>query len=117
MTKREGRTEPIDWRALLTADADFLRPLVEAVVQATLEAEMAEALGAAKGERTPARLGYRSGYYSRSLITRVGTLELRVPQTARADFRPRSSSVTSARRRRWSAPWRRCTCKAFRRAR
>jgi putative transposase len=26
------------------------------------------------------RLGYRSGYYSRSLITRVGTLELRVPQ-------------------------------------
>ena len=27
-----------------------------------------------------ARLGYRSGYYSRTLVTRVGKLELRVPQ-------------------------------------
>jgi putative transposase len=86
MTKREGRTEPIDLKALLSADADFLRPLVEAIVQATLEAEMTEALGAAKGERTPGRLGYRSGYYGRSLITRVGTLELRVPQDRQGRF-------------------------------
>jgi hypothetical protein len=33
-----------------------------------------------EGERTAARLGYRSGYYTRTLITRVGKLELRVPQ-------------------------------------
>jgi transposase-like protein len=31
-------------------------------------------------KRTAARLGYRSGYYSRTLVTRVGKLELRVPQ-------------------------------------
>ena len=37
-------------------------------------------MGAEKGERTAARLGYRSGYYRRTLITRVGKLELRVPQ-------------------------------------
>lgn len=41
---------------------------------------MTDALGAEKGERTPARLGYRAGYYSRTLVTRVGKLELRVPQ-------------------------------------
>jgi transposase-like protein len=41
---------------------------------------MTEAVGAAKGERIPSRLGYRSGYYGRTLITRVGKLELRVPQ-------------------------------------
>jgi transposase-like protein len=41
---------------------------------------MTETIGTAKGERTETRLAYRSGYYSRSLITRVGTLELRVPQ-------------------------------------
>ncbi len=41
---------------------------------------MTEALGAGKGERTEARRGYRSGYYGRTLITRVGKLELRVPQ-------------------------------------
>ena len=45
-----------------------------------LEAEMTDALGAEKGERTVARLGYRSGYYTRTLVTRVGKLELRVPQ-------------------------------------
>jgi len=49
-------------------------------VQSTLEAEMSAALGAEKNERSAHRLGYRSGYYPRSLITRVGTLELRVPQ-------------------------------------
>jgi transposase-like protein len=56
------------------------------VVQATLEAEMTEALSAEKGERTGGRLGYRSGYYPGSLITRVGTLELRVPQDRQRRF-------------------------------
>ena len=49
-------------------------------MQEMLEAEMTDALGAEKGERTGARLGYRSGYYTRTLVTRVGKLELRVPQ-------------------------------------
>ena len=31
-------------------------------------------------------MSYRSGYYSRSLITRVGTLELRVPQDRMGRF-------------------------------
>jgi putative transposase len=80
MTKREGKAEAIDVKALLAQDEDFMRSGLQALVQAALEAEMTEAIGAAKGERTEARLAYRSGYYSRSLITRVGTLELRVPQ-------------------------------------
>jgi transposase-like protein len=45
-----------------------------------LEAEMTEKLQAKPGERTSERLGLRSGYYSPTLITRVGKLELRVPQ-------------------------------------
>ena len=49
-------------------------------MQEMLEAEMTDAVGAEKGERTGARLGYRSGYYTRTLVTRVGKLELRVPQ-------------------------------------
>jgi transposase-like protein len=67
-------------KELLAADRDFLRPLVQAVLQELMEAEMTAALGAEKGERSAARLGYRSGYYDRTLITRVGKLELRVPQ-------------------------------------
>jgi transposase-like protein len=80
MTKREGKAEVVDLKGLLERDGDFVRAAVEALVQAALEAEMTQAIGAAKGERSETRIAYRSGYYTRSLITRVGTLELRVPQ-------------------------------------
>src|SRR5215475_6228113 len=80
MTKGEGKAEIIDLKGLLARDDDFVRAAIEALMQAALEAEMTEAIGAAKGERSETRLSYRSGYYSRSLVTRVGTLELRVPQ-------------------------------------
>src|SRR3546814_3791550 len=53
---------------------------------AMLEAEMDEALGAGKSERSDARLGYRSGHYPRTLVTRVGKLELRVPQDRAGRF-------------------------------
>ena len=64
----------------MSQEGDFLRPMVKTVMEEVMAAEMEEALGAGKGERTAGRLGYRSGYYGRKLITRVGTLELRVPQ-------------------------------------
>src|SRR3954447_25354414 len=67
-------------KELLRGDPDGLREVVRAVLQEVLEAEMTEALGAGKGERSAGRLGYRSGYYGRTLVTRVGKLELRVPQ-------------------------------------
>jgi putative transposase len=86
MTKVQGKGEVIDIKALLAGDAEFLRAAVKAAIEAALEAEMTETLGAAKGERTETRLGYRSGYYQRSLITRVGTLELRVPQDRAGRF-------------------------------
>src|SRR6201997_5353891 len=80
MTNRKGKTELIDVKELLERDEDFLQAALQALLQAALEAEMSETIGAEKGERTETRLSYRSGYYSRSLVTRVGTLELRVPQ-------------------------------------
>ncbi len=86
MTKVQGKGQLIDLKGHIEGDADFLRTAVKAALEAALEAEMTEALGAEKGERTEARLGYRSGYYQRSLITRVGTLELRVPQDRAGRF-------------------------------
>lgn len=86
MTKREGRAKLVDVKALLAGDTDYLRTMVESIVQATLEAEMAETIGAGKWERSADRASQRSGYYSRSLITRVGTLELRVPQDRKGLF-------------------------------
>jgi len=80
MTEKKGKAEGIDVKALLAGDDTFIRTVVRTALQEVLEAEMTEAVGAAKGERTANRVGYRSGYYGRTLITRVGKLELRVPQ-------------------------------------
>jgi transposase-like protein len=80
MTKSEGKPTLATVKDLLAANPDSLRAVVRAVMQEMLEAEMTDALGAEKSERTPARLGYRAGYYTRTLVTRVGKLELRVPQ-------------------------------------
>ena len=85
MTERKGKPGTIDVKALLAGDEEFLRALVRTALQEVLEVEMADALGAEKGERTPARLGYRSGYW-RTLITRIGKLELRVPQDRAGRF-------------------------------
>ena len=86
MGKVQSKGEVIAIKTLLESDADFIHASVKAAIEAALEAEMAEALGAAKGEQTETRLGYRGGYYQRSLITRVGTLELRVPQDRAGRF-------------------------------
>lgn len=83
-TKRTGKT--LDWKAKLGEQADFLRPLVQELIQEVLEAEMTKALQAGKGERREGRLGYRSGYYQRTLVTRVGKLELQVPQDRQGRF-------------------------------
>ena len=87
MTRKQNTAKQNNWKELMSEGSDFLRPLVQEVVQQVLEAEMDEALGAEKGERTPNRQGYRSGYYGRTLVTRVGKLELRVPQDRQGRFR------------------------------
>jgi transposase-like protein len=80
MTSTKDKPAAAAIKDLLSQSPDGLREIVRAVMQEMLEAEMTDALQAEKSERTSARLGYRSGYYSRTLVTRVGKLELRVPQ-------------------------------------
>lgn len=90
MARKQSTPNREEWKAALVElvkEGDYLRTLVEQVVQQVLEAEMDEALGAEKSERTTNRRGYRSGHYSRMLITRVGKLELRVPQDRQGHFR------------------------------
>jgi len=75
-TADRARLETV--RAALTDDVDWLKPLIQEVLQQVLEAERDECVGAAKGERSDARSGYPSGHYRRGLVTCVGKLELRV---------------------------------------
>ena len=86
MTKGAVKPPRVDWKALVGGEEDYLRRMIEEVVEATLEVEMSATLGAEKSERTATRLGYHSGYYSRALITQVGTLELRVAQERAGRF-------------------------------
>jgi putative transposase len=86
MTRQQYKLDAREWKEVWAGQEDFLRPLVQGLLQEVLEAEMTECLQAGKGERTAQRLGYRSGYYERSLVTRVGKLELRVPQDREGRF-------------------------------
>jgi len=86
MTDKKGNISRAELKRVLQEDADFMKPLVQMLVQEVLEAEMDETVGAGKRERTEQRQGYRSGYYNRGLVTRVGKLELRVPQDRQGRF-------------------------------
>ncbi len=86
MANREATPARLDWKAVLSSEDDGFRALLQTVVQEVLEVEMTEALQAEKSERTASRLGHRSGYYDRKLVTRVGVLELRVPQDRMGRF-------------------------------
>ncbi|MCO5069176.1 MAG: IS256 family transposase [Kiritimatiellae bacterium] len=86
MTKRKSIITREELKRVVMEDGDFLKTLMQMALQEVLEAEMDETIGAGKGERTESRRGYRSGHYSRSLITRVGKLELKVPQDRQGRF-------------------------------
>lgn len=62
------------------------RDLMKDALQEVPEGEVTEVLGAAPEERTEGRRGYRAGYYSHSLVTRVRERELRVPRDGRSEF-------------------------------
>jgi transposase-like protein len=70
----------------LMEQKDFLVPMVQQAMQSVLELEMEECLQAGRYERSEERTGYRSGYYRRRLVTRVGTILLRVPQDRSGHF-------------------------------
>jgi transposase-like protein len=70
----------------LMEQKDFLVPMVQEAMQSVLELEMEECLQAGRYERSEERRGYRSGYYRRRLVTRVGTISLRVPQDRSGHF-------------------------------
>lgn len=89
MTEHHRRTGAQMAQGLLLDEPDFLREVVERVLQELLQAEMTEHVGAAPHERTDERKGRRNGYKPRTLRTRVGTLNLLVPQDREGTFSTR----------------------------
>jgi putative transposase len=85
MTMKENKTKRL-LVELISSEKDVLKELMREALQTVLEGEMTEFLGAAPGERTEQRQGYRAGYYSRNLVTRIGKLELAVPRDRNGEF-------------------------------
>jgi transposase-like protein len=86
MTTRKKHKAKLLAVEAVAGDHDLMKALMKEALQEVLEGEMTECLGAAPGERTEGRTGYRAGYYSRNLITRIGKLELRVPRDRNGEF-------------------------------
>jgi putative transposase len=82
--KRTALSETV--KELVAGDRDLMKALMKEALQEVLEAEMSQFLGAGPSERTEERKGYRSGYYARNLVTRIGKLELRVPRDRNGEF-------------------------------
>jgi transposase-like protein len=75
-------------KAELNGDVDFLREGVRVLAQEVMEIEVAQHLGAERYEHAAERTGARNGYRERTLDTRVGSLELRVPRARDGGYYP-----------------------------
>ena len=71
-----------------SGDGDFLRAVAEAVLQILMEADVEGLIGAGRHERSAERLNYRNGYRERSLDTRLGSLQLRIPKLRQGSYFP-----------------------------
>lgn len=73
---------------MLQADTgDAFRVLLEQALNSILRAESAQQINAERYERTESRMDCRNGVRSRSLITRIGKIELSVPRHRNIPFK------------------------------
>src|SRR5438477_6372241 len=71
-----------------SGESDFLRAVAEAVLQILMESDVEGLIGAGRHERSGDRLNYRNGYRDRSLDTRLGPLNLRIPKLRQGSYFP-----------------------------
>jgi len=66
-------------------DRDGFKRLLEVLLQATMQSEVSQHIGAERHQRSEDRTGHRNGTKPRKVKTRVGELELQVPQVRGCD--------------------------------
>ena len=74
--------------AAKSGDSDFLRTIAESVLQLIMEADVDGLIGAGRYERGDTRQTWRNGYRDRSLDTRLGTLNLKIPKMRTGAYFP-----------------------------
>jgi putative transposase len=89
VTRVEKSRALASWmQAVLTSDEDLLAEVLRRGLEALMEAERDAYVNAAPFERGAERQAQRNGYKPRTLVTRVGRLELQVPKTRDGGYYP-----------------------------
>ena len=65
---------------------EFLKGIIQTALQEFLEQEMKHHIGALPYERSEKRKDYRNGYKGRTVKTRIGAIELALPQSRNKTF-------------------------------
>jgi len=86
MTQKKDNASCPSVQEALINNPDFLRQIVQQVCQDLLQTELDRFLEAGPYERTQSRKGYRNGRRPRTLMTRVGSVELLVPRDREGRF-------------------------------
>lgn len=87
MTQKKGTTVSEQVQTTLLNEQDFLTGIVRGCLQELIKAEFDRFINAQPHERSPERRGVRNGSYTRTLKTRVGTLELIIYRDRHGEFR------------------------------
>lgn len=69
---------------------DGMREAIQVLMNEAMKLERSEALGAGPWERSPERKGYANGFKPKVMKTRLGEIELDVPQARGIEFYPNS---------------------------
>ena len=69
-------------------DGDFLRAVAKAMLQLLMETDVEGLIGAGRYERSGERTTWRNGYRDRTLDTRLGALQLRIPKLRQGSYFP-----------------------------
>src|SRR5438477_1399721 len=77
-------------------EGDFLRSVAEAVLQLLMENDVEGVIGAGRYERSGERTTWRNGYRDRTLDTRLGALQLRIPNLRQRSKCPPHVEAASA---------------------
>jgi putative transposase len=77
-------------KVLIEQGADGFKPVLEALMNEAMKIEREVHLGAAPYERTADRRGQSNGFKPKTLLTRLGGLELEIPQVRDGSFYPQA---------------------------
>lgn len=76
--------------ALISGGTEGIRPVLEKLLNEAMKVERSQFLGAGPYERSPQRIGRANGFKDKAVQTRVGSVQLNIPQVRGLPFYPQS---------------------------